>query len=68
MLIRLYMLLATMWVAPSDLLPRRERDERGLSQSTENVILLVGAVAIAVIVVGIVRTYVQSYLQLEPPK
>ncbi|MGO4957621.1 hypothetical protein ACTQ49_10190 [Luteococcus sp. Sow4_B9] len=36
------------------------RDERGLSQSTENAVLLAGAVAVAVIVVGAVTQYVQS--------
>jgi len=39
-----------------------ERDERGLSQSTENVILLVGAVAIAAIVISVVTGYVNSHL------
>lgn len=38
------------------LLPRR--DERGLSQSTENAVLLVGAVAVATIVVAAVKAYV----------
>ena len=38
------------------------RDERGLSQSTENVILLVGAVAIAAIVISVVTGYVNSHL------
>lgn len=36
------------------------RDERGLSQSTENAVLLAGAVAVAVIVVTAVTQYVQS--------
>lgn len=43
------------------------RDERGLSQSTENVILLVGAVAIAAIVIGLVTTWVNSHLVLTVP-
>ncbi|GAB2476964.1 hypothetical protein GCM10027030_09000 [Luteococcus sediminum] len=34
------------------------RDERGLSQSTENAVLLAGAVAIAIIVVTAVKAYV----------
>ncbi|GAA1390732.1 hypothetical protein [Luteococcus peritonei] len=38
------------------LLPRR--DERGLSQSTENAVLLAGAVAVATIVVVAVKAYV----------
>ncbi len=39
-------------------------DERGLSQSTENVILLVGAVAVAVIVIRIVTDFVNNNLAL----
>ena len=39
-----------------------DRDERGPSQSTENVILLVGAVAIAAIVISVVTGYVNSHL------
>lgn len=38
------------------------RDERGLSQSTENAILLVGAVAVATIVITAVTKYVQGHL------
>ncbi|MGA4507044.1 hypothetical protein ACQB6R_04920 [Propionibacteriaceae bacterium G1746] len=41
--------------------PRRHRD-RGLSQSTENAILLAGAVAVAGIVIAVVTAYVQSKL------
>ncbi len=37
-------------------------DERGLSQSTENAILLAGAVAIAMIVVSAITAYVKSHL------
>lgn len=40
--------------------PPRTRDERGLSQSTENAILLAGAVAVAAIVIGAVTAYVQG--------
>lgn len=36
------------------------RDERGLSQSTENAILLAGAVAVATIVITAVTLFVQS--------
>ena len=43
------------------------RDERGLSQSTENVILLVGAVAIAAIVITLVTNYVNNHLVLLGP-
>ncbi len=38
------------------------RDERGLSQSTENAILLAGAVAIATIVITVITTYVRNNL------
>ncbi len=38
------------------------RDERGLSQSTENALLVVGAVAVAVGVVTAVTLYVQGKL------
>ena len=38
------------------------RDERGLSQSTENAILLAGAVGIALIVIRVLTTYVQDHL------
>ncbi len=48
------------------LAPPRRRDERGLSQSTENVILLVGAVTIAVLVIAAVTNYVNSHLTLVP--
>ena len=40
----------------------RTRDERGLSQSTENAILLAGAVAIAITIVGIVTAFVTGKL------
>jgi hypothetical protein len=39
--------------------PRR-RNERGLSQSAENAILLAGAVAVALIVLGAITTYVSG--------
>lgn len=39
------------------------RDERGLSQSTENAVLLIGAITIAAIVIAAVTNYVQSRLQ-----
>lgn len=38
------------------------RDERGLSQSTENAVLLAGAIAIAGVVVTLVGAYVQAHL------
>ena len=34
------------------------RDERGLSQSAENAILLAGAVTVALIVIGAITSYV----------
>lgn len=40
----------------------RERDERGLSQSTENAILLAGAVAIALAIVAAVTAFVTGKL------
>ncbi|MSS44714.1 hypothetical protein FYJ43_01275 [Cutibacterium sp. WCA-380-WT-3A] len=39
-----------------------KHDERGLSQSTENAILLVGAVSIATVVVTVIKGYVSSNL------
>lgn len=42
--------------------PPPRRDERGLSQSTENAILLAGAVTIAVGVVTAITLYVQAKL------
>jgi len=38
----------------------RTRNERGLSQSAENAILLAGAVAVALIVIGAITTYVSG--------
>jgi hypothetical protein len=38
----------------------RSRNERGLSQSAENAILLAGAVAVAMIVIGAITTYVSG--------
>ena len=38
------------------------RTERGLSQSTENAILLAGAVAVAGIVIAVITAYVKSHL------
>lgn len=40
----------------------KARDERGLSQSAENAILLAGAVTVALIVVGVITVYVQNHL------
>ena len=38
----------------------RRHDEHGLSQSTENAILLAGAVAVAGIVIAAITTFVQG--------
>jgi hypothetical protein len=38
------------------------RNERGLSQSAENAILLAGAVGIAVTIIGVIGAYVRSRL------
>ena len=40
------------------LTPPARRDERGLSQSTENAVLLAGAVIVATIVINAVKAYV----------
>lgn len=40
--------------------PPPRRDQRGLSQSTENAILLAGAVAVALVVVTAVTVYVTA--------
>lgn len=40
----------------------RSRDERGLTQSTENAVLLAGALAIATVVVTLVSAYVESHM------
>ena len=39
-----------------------KRDERGLSQSAENAILLAGAVAIAIVVITVLTSYVTRHL------
>ncbi len=38
------------------------RNERGLSQSTENAVLLTGAIAVALVVITVVTAYVKSHL------
>ncbi len=45
---------------------QRTRDERGLSQSTENAILLAGAAAIAIIVISVITAYVRTRLNNMP--
>ncbi|MDO5735352.1 MAG: hypothetical protein Q4P15_02635 [Propionibacteriaceae bacterium] len=55
----LHMALALWWGISH---PLPVRDERGLSQSTENAILLAGAVTVAVLVVTVITAYVKSRL------
>lgn len=56
-------LIAVLMPVLSGLWPLHRRpDERGLSQSTENAILLVGAVAVATIVITAVTSYVQGHM------
>lgn len=38
------------------------RDQRGLSQSTENAILLAGAVTVAGIIITVITAYVKNHL------
>ncbi|CAL8973709.1 hypothetical protein TESS_TESS_00490 [Tessaracoccus sp. O5.2] len=40
----------------------RHRDERGLSQSTENAILLAGAAAVALVIITVITAYVSDRL------
>ncbi len=56
------MLTLYCWLHATLTTPRPRRDERGLSQSTENAILLAGAVAIAVIIIAAITSYVQANL------
>lgn len=60
--VRLFYLTVAFVVAA--LMPGERRDERGLSQSTENAILLAGSVTVA----GIVITAVTSFVQGKLPK
>lgn len=46
----------------SILAPAPARDERGLSQSTENAILLAGAISVATLVITAVTSYVRTNL------
>jgi len=39
-----------------------QRNQRGLSQSTENAILLAGAVTVAGIVITVITAYVKNHL------
>ncbi len=51
-----------MYLIVSYLVAPPERDERGLSQSTENAILLAGAITIALLVISVVTNYVSEHL------
>lgn len=54
-----YMAVALWWGATHR---SATRDERGLSQSTENAILLAGAVTVAVLIVTVITAYVKARL------
>lgn len=60
----LLVLVGELQTSPSRLMAPRRRtpDERGLSQSTENAILLAGAVTVAGIVVAVITVYVRNHL------
>ena len=58
MLERIMTLVVGTLVAPAP----APRDERGLSQSTENAILLAGAAVVALLIVAAVTTFVQGKL------
>jgi len=55
-------ILGTVVVVTGMLRSEPKRDERGLSQSTENAILLAGAVAVASIVILAITEFVKSKL------
>ena len=58
--------VTTWWLTITDLMQQltnpSSRDERGLSQSTENAILLAGAVTVAGIVITVITAYVRAHL------
>lgn len=54
-----YMAIALWWGWAN---PPATHDERGLSQSTENAILLAGAVTVAVLIVTVITAYVKARL------
>ena len=55
-------MLALLHTVVGFLLSPSRRDERGLSQSTENALLLAGAVAVAAAVVAAVTAFVNGKL------
>lgn len=60
-LTRLMYLCVSLVVTPPQPVSRR-RDQRGLSQSTENAILLAGAVAVAALIIKVITGYVKTRL------
>ena len=54
--------LSAVLLGPGVFLRHGDRDERGLTQSTENAILLAGAVAEAIAVIPAINAYVKSHL------
>lgn len=58
----LHLLHALHYLVGALVAPPPPRDQRGLSQSTENAILLAGAVAVALIVISAVTIYVTAKL------
>ena len=54
--------LTTVLVGTLVFLRHAERDERGLTQSTENAILLAGAVGVAFAVITAITVYVKSHM------
>ncbi len=57
--------IAWWWAAaarPAPMAGRSARDQRGLSQSTENALLLVGAVVVAGIIVAAVTKFVTAQM------
>jgi hypothetical protein len=54
--------IAAVLVGTLVFLRHSERDERGLTQSTENAILLAGAVTVALAVITAITVYVRNHL------
>lgn len=50
------------WKAWLDVWVGRERDERGFSLSTENLLWIIGIIAIVGIVIGVITGYINSQL------
>ena len=56
-----HLVLGTL-LSPTPVPVRRRRDERGLSQSTEQALLLGGAVAVGIVIVAAVTLFVKGKL------